>query len=313
MYRENRVVMDTFCTITVISPSREKAKEAVEAGFIEMKKLEQRLSFFSPESEITAINRASGSTPVKVSRETLDIIKKAVEIANYTNGAFDPTIGPVMKLWRFSSQNFKPSIPPEDKIKNTLRFVDYKKIKIDASASEIFLEEKGMELDLGGIAKGYAADRAIEAIKAKGVKAALVAVAGDIKGFGLKSGLQPWKVGIQNPRPEDENIFATLYLNDKAISTSGDYQRFFIKEGKRYHHVLNPHTGYPASGVISVSVIAPEGYAADSLSTGIFVLGPKKGIKILESMGLDGIIVDADKKIFLTKSLKGKVNIEKTL
>lgn len=318
MYKESREAMDTICIITVVSPSEREAREAIEAGFATIKKLEQLLNFFSPESEITAISRASGSSPVKVSKETLAIIKNAVEIADYTNGAFDPTIGPVIKLWGFSRQTPKPSKPSIDEIKNALRFVDYKKIKINVSASEVFLEKKGMELDLGGIVKGYAADMAIEAIKTKGIKAALVAIAGDIKGFGTKPDLKPWKVGIQSPRPADskskiegEDIFASLYLKDKAISTSGDYQRFFIKQGKRYHHILDPRVGYSASDVISVSVIAPHGFMADALSTGIFVLGREKGIKLLESMGLDGIIVDANKKIFLTKNLRGKINIEK--
>ena len=349
MYKESRIVMDTFCTITVVSPSRKEAKEAIEAGFTEIKRLEQLLNFFSGDSEVTALNRASGRELVKVSRDTLYVIKKAVEIANYTDGAFDPTIGPLMRLWGFSNQNPNPSIPLEDKIKGALRFVDYKKIKINDMGSQIFLEEKDMEIDLGGIAKGYAADRAIEAIKAKGIKAALVAIAGDIKTFGLKPDLQPWKIGIQNPRPKtgkdedrippsppfakggiggitakvmtrrggegglSEDIFASLYIKDKAISTSGDYQRFFIENGKRYHHILNPGTGYPAAGVISVSIIAPEGYMADGLSTGIFVLGPDKGIRLLESMGIDGIIIDANKKIFFTKNLKGKINIEENL
>lgn len=325
MYKESRIVMDTFCTITVVSPSRKEAKEAIAAGFTEIKRLEQLLNFFSADSEVTALNRASGREPVKVSRDALDVIKKTVEIANYTDGAFDPTIGPLMRLWGFERQNPEPSIPLENKIKDALRFVDYKKIKINDLASQIFLEEKGMEIDLGGIAKGYAADRAIEAIKAKGIKAALVAIAGDIKTFGLKPDLQPWKIGIQNPRPKtekdedlakggegglSEDIFASLYIKDKAISTSGDYQRFFIQNGKQYHHILNPGTGYPAAGVISVSIIAPEGYMADGLSTGIFVLGPDKGIKLLESMGFDGMIVDANKKIFITKNLKGKINLE---
>ncbi len=324
VYKESRIVMDTICTITVVSPSKEKAKEGIDAGLTEIKRLEKLLNFFSPASEISAINKASGREAVNVSRETLEVIKKAVEIADYTDGAFDPTIGPLMRLWGFSSLPSKPSLPSEDKIKTLLKLIDYKKIKINDSASQVFLEEKGMEIDLGGIAKGFAADRAIEAIKAKGVKAALVAIAGDIKASGLKPDLQPWKIGIQNPRPEvnpptppfakggmggfEEDIFVSLDIKNKAISTSGDYQRFFMENGRRYHHIITPKTGYPAPGIMSVSVIAPEGYMTDGLSTGVFVLGPDKGIKLLESMGLDGIIVDADKKIFLTKNLKGKIH-----
>jgi len=320
MYRESREVMYTICTITVVSNSEVKAREAIEAGFARIKKLERTLNFFSPESEITAINRASGIRPVKVSRETLGVIEKAVEVAEYTAGAFDPTVGPLIKLWDFSKQTSGSSLPPSEEIEKALKLVDYKKIKIDIPVSEIFLEKKGMELDLGGIAKGYAADAAIEAIKARGIKAALVAIAGDIKGFGLRPDKKPWRVGVQNPRQSEnrsnidgEDIFASLYLKDMAVSTSGDYQRFFIKGGKRYHHILDPRAGYSTSDIISVSVIAPHGFIADGLSTGIFVIGIEEGIKLLESMGFDGIIVDSSKKVFITKSLEGKIKIEKNI
>ena len=189
-------------------------------------------------------------------------------------------------------------------------------MKIDSDKLEVFLEENDMELDLGGIAKGYAADRAVEAIKARGIKAALVAVAGDIRGFGLNTSGNAWKVGIQNPRPDSlsdkpwEDIIASLHLGNMAISTSGDYQRFFIKVGKRFHHILNPETGFPAeSDLVSVSVIAPEGYLSDSLSTTVFALGLERGLSFLESTGLDGVLVNADKKVFVTDNLRGKIEI----
>ena len=316
MYKESRVLMDTFCTITVVSPSKEKAGQAIDAGFAEIKKLDTLLNYFSDESEISAINRAAGIMPVRVSDETLEIIEKMVDIAKATNGAFDSTIAPVIRRWKFSKDSSAPSIPPREAIEQALRLVDYKKIKINSGVSEIYLEEKGMELDLGGIAKGYAADKAVDAIRGKGIKAALVAVAGDIRGFGLNLSGQGWKVGIRNPRPEAESerpwedIFAVLHLKDRAISTSGDYQRFFIKDGKRYHHILDPETGFPAdSGLISVSVIAPEGYLSDSLSTAVFVLGPEQGMTLLESMGLDGVLIDADKKLLVTNNLKKEIEI----
>jgi len=318
VYRESRIAMDTISTITIASSSKRQAKEVVDAGFAEIKRLEGLLNFFSPDSEITAINRSSGYKPVRVSKETLNIIKKAVRISEHTEGAFDPTVAPLMRLWGFSDEIISGAIPEAQEIKNILPLVDYRRIKINDSTSEIFLEKKGMELDLGGIAKGYAADKAIEVIKSKGIKSALVAIGGDIRGYGLKPDKKPWRVGIQNPRPESgvgdkEDIFATFYLEDSAISTSGDYQRFFIKEGVRYHHILDPKTGFPAGEVMSVSVIASEGYMADAISTGVFVLGSEKGIKLLESLGLSGIIVDANKKIFITKDLQGKITIEKTL
>lgn len=320
MYKESRTLMDTYCTITVVSPSRERAAEAINKGFAEIKKLEGLLNYFSDKSEITAINKAAGIRPVKVSRETLEMMRKALEISEATGGTFDPTIAPIIKLWNFSSRGkarLAPTVPDSSVIKDILKLVDYNKIQIN-SKSEVFLVEKGMEIDLGGIAKGYAADKALEAIRASGINSALVAIAGDIRGYGLSASGKAWKVGIQDPRPETgsekpwEDIFASLYLENMAISTSGDYQRFFIKDGKRYHHILDPATGFPAeTDLLSASVIAPEGYVSDGLSTAIFALGAEKGISLLKTMGVEGVLVDKDRKVFVTEGIKGKIEILK--
>lgn len=316
MFKESRVLMDTYCTITVVSPSKELAREAIEAGFAEIRKLEILLNYFSDDSEITAANRASGEKPVKVSRETLEIIEKTLEIYHMTSGAFDPTISPVIRHWNFSKSEPLPTVPSEDEINRALQLVGYSKVDINSSASEIMLPEAGMALDLGGIAKGFGADKAVDAIKAKGIKAALVAIAGDIRGYGVSASGQPWKVGIQDPRPDPvsdkpwEHIFAGLSLKDSAISTSGDYQRFFIKDGRRYHHILDPGTGFPAeSDLISVSVIAPEGYLSDSLSTAVFILGAEKGLSLLNERGYGGVLVTKEKKVFLTSNLKEQIEI----
>ena len=317
MFKESRMLMDTYCTVTVVSPSRERAKAAIDAGFAEIANLEFLLNYFTDDSEIAAINRAAGVKPVKVSAETLEILEKSVAMAKATGGAFDPTIAPVIKQWNFSKDSSKKSLVPSgEEIQEALRLVDYKKIAIDAKASEVFLTKKGMEIDLGGIAKGYGADRALDAIRNKGIRAALVAIAGDIRGYGLNLSGTGWKVGIQDPRPLTESekpwedIFAVLHLEERAISTSGDYQRFFIRDGRRYHHILDPETGFPSeSGLVSVSVIAPEGYLADSLSTAVFVLGADKGMKLLELLGIDGVLVDADKNVMIGKNLKGKISI----
>jgi len=308
--------MDTFCSITVVASSKAEAKAAIDAGFEEIQKLETLLNYFSSESELSAINNAAGAIPVKVSRETVEILTKAMNIAEETDGAFDPTVAPVIRLWKFSKDPSDSVIPSADEVERALSLVDYRNVFIDSSASEIFLEGKGMEMDLGGIAKGYAADKAVLAIKSLGIQSALVAIAGDIRGFGVNTLGQPWKVGIQNPRPETdsekpwEDIFATIQLKDSAVSTSGDYQRFFMRDGKRYHHILDPHTGYSAeSGLISSTVIAPEGYLTDGLSTAVFILGAEKGLHLLESKGLGGVLVDAGKKVYLTKNLKGNVDI----
>jgi thiamine biosynthesis lipoprotein len=246
------------------------------------------------------------------------MMRKTLKISKATNGVFDPTIAPVITLWKFSGRPADPSMPDSNALKRALKFVDYRKMKINSESSTAYLEDKGMEIDLGGIAKGYAADKAMEAIKAEGIEAALVAVAGDIRGAGLSTSGNPWKVGIQDPRPETgsekpwEDLFASLYLENMAISTSGDYQRFFIKDGKRYHHILDPATGFPAeTDLISASVIAPEGYIADGLSTAVFALGAKKGMTLLKAMGIEGVLVDRDRKVFVTEGIRGKIDILK--
>ena len=316
MYKESRVLMDTYCSITVVAPSREKAEEAIEAGFDEIKELEILINYFSAESELSEINRYAGIKPVTVSKDTMDLINKTLQISRASHGAFDPSIAPLLKLWDFSRQNKKPSVPASNYIRNTMKLVDYEKIHINEITSEVYLKEKGMEIDLGGIAKGYAADKAADAIKNKDIKSALIAVAGDIRDFGLNTTGKAWKVGIQNPRPETESekpwedIIASLRLEDRAISTSGDYQRFFLQNGKRYHHILDRSTGYPAeSGLISVTVIAPEGYVADGLSTAVFVLGAEKGLELINTLGIDAILVDVNRKVRITENLKDKIEL----
>jgi thiamine biosynthesis lipoprotein len=310
LYRESRMSMDTLVSITVRSASKKEADHAIKAGFKEIEELADLLDYYSPTSEITAINKNAGKKPVKVSNQTLDVIKKSLEIARLTDGAYDPTIGPVMKLWDFVNK-----IKPEQSVlQENLPLVDYRKVDINVENSTVFLRNKGMELDLGGIAKGYAADRALDVITSQGIKAVLVAIAGDIKCSGLKPGEISWHVGIQSPRDDEKcvsenNILASLFLDDQAISTSGDYQRYFIENGIRYHHLLNPKTGMPSHELISVSLIAKMGVMTDALATGVFVMGIDKGIKLLTSLGIDGVFVDKDKKVFITEGLKNRLTI----
>lgn len=170
-----------------------------------------------------------------------------------------------------------------------------------------------MLIDLGGIVKGYTADKAVETLKRAGIVSGLVAVAGDIKTFGLKPTDKPWKIGIRNPRAEgQDDIIAALDLEDMAISTSGDYERYFILNGKRYHHLLSPVTGYPAHTCQSVSIIAEEGVLADAFATGVFILGPEKGIKLIEQMGFDGLIIDREGNVHVTSNIREKIEFKRT-
>ena len=301
--------MDTLVTITVVSPSEAAAKAAIDSAFAEIDRLGKLLNFFAADSEVSLINSAAGTKPVRVSRETVDIIEKALYAADKTAGAFDISIGPVAQLWDFHAQ----TMPGEKALREKLRLVGYRDIVVDKTASTVSLRKKGMMIDLGGIAKGYAADRAAEIIKSRGIKAGIIAAAGDIKTFGVRPDGSPWNVGIKNPRQtgEKDEIFATIRMNGLAISTSGDYERFFIRDGVRYHHILDPGTGRPAPGCRSVSVITKEGTFTDSFSTGVFVLGPEKGMEALKKSGFDGIIVDMEGNVLMTEGIKGKIELRR--
>lgn len=309
IFRKTRILMDTLVTISVVADSEEKADSAMEKAFGEVGKLDALLNFFSDKSELSAINRNAGAGPVRVSPETFEVIEKGVLASTITDGAFDATIGSEIALWDF----FKKKRPDERTIKEKLRLVDYRLVKLSQEESSVGLVKKGMLMDLGAIAKGYAADKAVEELKRKGIKSGLVAVAGDIRAFGLKPDGKPWRVGIRNPRQKgkDDEILAMVELRDIAISTSGDYERYFIMDGKRYHHILNPKTGLPAEGCQSVTVIAKDGTTTDSFSTGIFVLGPEKGMEVLRRMGLEGLIVDSNGKVSTTPGIKDTVEFKR--
>ena len=310
IYRKSKILMDTLVTITVVSSSKDSAEKAIDTAFSEIEKLEKLFDFFSPDSEISLINKNAGISEVKVSQDTLDILDKALYVSEKTEGAFDATIGAVITLYDF----YKKVNPEDSSIKKNLSLVNYRYLTIDRNKSTAFLKKRGMYIDLGGISKGYAADNAVETLKRNRIHSGLVSVAGDIKAFGLKPDGKPWKIGIRNPRAkgQEDDIMATIELTDMAISTSGDYERSFINDGKRYHHLLNPRTGYPAEGCQSVSIITKEGAFTDAFATGIFILGPEEGIKTLEKMGFDGVIVDSQGKVHTTPRIRGKVEFKRS-
>jgi len=309
VFKKTMPIMDTIVSITVVADSRDAAEKAMDKTFPEISRFGDLINFYSDNSELAEINRNAGIHAVKVSPETLDVIGKAVFAADKSGGAFDPTLGPIVKLWDFLKKNR----PTEIEIANTLPLVNYKDILIDRTDSTVFLKRKGMMIDLGGIAKGYAADLAVESLKKEGILSGLVSIAGDIRTFGMKPDKSPWTIGIKNPRQtgEKDELVAKIRLSDRAISTSGDYERYFIAEDKRYHHLLDPKTGMPASGCRSVSIVTDKAANTDAFSTAVFILGPDKGMKLAEEMGMDAMIIDSSGTIHMTSSIKDKITLEK--
>lgn len=264
LHKESRIAMGTF--VEVVSPD----KDAAKLVFDEMGRIEDLLSKYKNESEISRLNK---NVALVVSPDTLYVIKEAKKIWMVTAGIFDITIGTLMDIWGFTDRDYK--VPTESQIKEALRLVGSDKILIDEDKRQINFGLEGMKIDLGGIAKGYAVDCAIKKLKKAGVKSCLVNAGGDIYCLGDKFG-KPWNVAIQNPR--GKGVIDCFKLKDKAVATSGDYEQYFINEHKRYSHIFNPKTGYPVDpGVISVTVIASNCLTADALATSIFVLGKQKG------------------------------------
>ena len=239
--------MGTLVEVTVVGPS-DLLQQAANSALDEIKRIED-LTSFHKQSQLNEINEKSGLAPVKVDPELMALIQSSLEISRVTNGAFDPTIGVISRLWNFSGPE-GPRLPSPEEINQALHKVDWKKVQILPERSEIYLPEQGMALDLGGISKGYALNQAEQIIKSTGIKSALINAGGDIAAFGGKGPGVPWKIGIQDPR-DTSTIVATVDIESGSVFTSGDYQRYFENDGIRYHHILDPKTGFPAvrSGV----------------------------------------------------------------
>ena len=298
--------MGTLVKITAVARSESVAQAAATAGFAEIRRLEELLSTWIPTSELSRVNAAAGVMPVHVSPETLTVVQRAVQAAEMTDGGFNIAIGPAVDAWRVTEGQ---RIPTESELEALRPLVDLMSVHADVREQTIFLEKAGMRIDVGGIGKGYAADLAVDALQRAGAIAGVVALSGDIKTFGRLPGGKMFPVGIQHPR-QDRAVLAWIDLQDEAISTAGDYERFFEREGIRYHHILDPRTLQPARSCQSVTVIAREGVWADGLDTGIFVMGPERGMELVEQLpDVEAIIVDQDGHLLVSSGLKQRIRL----
>ncbi|TKB75840.1 MAG: FAD:protein FMN transferase [Nitrospira sp.] len=302
--RRAQMHMGTVVTLTAVAPTASMAQQAVEAGFGEVRRLEALLSTWIPTSELSKVNAAAGRAPVPVGPESLLVLKRSLEIALLTEGGFNIALGPAIEAWSVTEQ---ARIPTEAELRAIHPLVELSALHINERAGTVYLERAGMRVDVGGIGKGFAADLAATVMQRAGATAGVVALSGDIKTFGRLPDKARFRFGIQHPR-DPGRMMATLELENEAISTAGDYERYFERNGVRYHHILDPRTLQPARSCQSVTIVAKEGVMADGLDTGIFVMGPERGMALIEQLpDVEGVIVDAEGRVLVSSGLRERV------
>ncbi len=305
--KRGQMHMGTLVFLTSVAPNERVAHDAIEKGFAEIHRLEEILSAWIPDSELSRVNAAAGKTPIKVSPETLEVLARSVDMARVTDGGFNVAIGPAVEAWNISREG---RIPTQEELEATRPSMDLSAIHLNKDAGTVYLARSGMQVDIGGIGKGYAADFVARVMREAGASAGVVAISGDITTFGRLPDGQRFVFGIQHPRKENGITIGQLELEDEAVSTAGDYQRYFLKDGIRYHHILDPQTLQPARLSQSVTIVAQTGVLADGLDTGIFVMGPEKGMALIERLpGVEGVIVGADGTVSVSSGLQDRLQM----
>jgi thiamine biosynthesis lipoprotein len=294
--------MGTYVSITVAAPESPKVLEAIKAGFAEVKRLESILSEWRPSSEISAVNQQAGKKAVKVGKELFHVLEMAKAVSVKSEGAFDVTFGALGGLWNYKAKN--PRIPGKQEIEKRVSLVDYRQLVLDKGAQTAMLKKKGMRTGLGGIAKGYIVDRVSAVLKEKGYPNHLVIGGGDLYASGTR-GDRKWRIGIRHPK--NRELYAAVEIENEGVATSGNYEKFFYKDGVRYHHILDPKTGRPARGTASVTVIAKSAAHADAYATALFVLGPQRALKLAKQEGLEVFIFDESYQTSSTEGVKARL------
>jgi thiamine biosynthesis lipoprotein len=305
---EQRLAMGSILHLTAWTGDEGAARAAFGRVFAEFDRLESLLSTWREGSDVLRLNAAAGQAPVAVHEDTRRVLDAARRLSETTEGTFDITFGALADVWKFDhDQDGRVPTPAEIAVRQPL--VDYRRVRVDAGPGTAVIERPGMRVHLGGIGKGYAVDRAVAMLRAAGLRDFLVQAGGDMYAGGA-NGEVAWRLGIQDPRGPGGEPFAQLDLTDATFSTSGDYERFFERDGARYHHILDPRTGMPARGTRSVTIVTATATDAEGLSKGVFILGPERGMALVERLpDVEAVIVTADNRVLISSGLKGRVNL----
>ena len=313
-YSYNRLLMDTSVNLNIYTEEGEDyANQVADEVFSEMENYEQKFDRGLEGSEIYKINEKAGQEPVQVSSETMELIERSIHYGELTEGSFDITIAPVMDKWGFYQDETR--LPGEDELSEIIALVDYQKIEIDEEQNEVFLPAEEMGLDLGGIAKGFVVEQGMEILEEKGIDHAYLEAGGDIRVKGGKpvdeDQVEPWRIGISDPRNgENRGLVGIVSLETSAVVTSGDYERYFMENDTRYHHIIDPSTGYPAEGVISATVFGDNTIDINALSTAIVVMGLQEGMELIEELPeTEAVVITTEQEIYKSQGIKDKVEL----
>jgi FAD:protein FMN transferase len=296
------MLMGCSFEITVLAQDSIEANKNIELAVNEIRRIEKLISSWDEYSQTSKINRNAGIKPVEVDQELFDLIKRSIQISGLTDGAFDISFASMDEIWRFDGSMSK--FPPETIIKESVAKVGYQNIIVDKQNNTVFLKQKGMKIGFGAIGKGYAADKAKALLKENGISSGIINASGDMSTWGKQQNGEAWNVAITNPMNKNK-AFALLPVTFGAVVTSGNYEKYVAFNDKRYSHIIDPRTGYPASGIVSVSVFAPKAELADALATSVFVMGKEAGLNRIEQIpGVECIIIDEKGNIFTSDNIE---------
>jgi thiamine biosynthesis lipoprotein len=301
-FKRTLILMGSRFDITVVASNEKEGNEYIDSAIFEITRIEKLISSWDLNSETSLINKHSGIKPIKVDKELFDLIERSIAISALTNGAFDISYASMDRIWNYDGS--MREMPSEEEISNSIKKVGYQNISIDKEAQTVFLKLKGMKIGFGAIGKGYAADKAKALLIEKGVKAGIINASGDLNAWGKQADGSDWMVAITNPLNKNK-VFSWLPINDSAIVTSGNYEKFISFDGIRYSHIIDPRTGYPSTGIISTSIMTSNAELADAISTSVFVMGVETGLDFINQLkGVDCIIIDEENKIHISNNIK---------
>lgn len=301
-YKRILKLMGSRFDITAVANDQAEADGYIDLAVAEISRIERLISSWDEKSQTSEINRNAGVKPVKVDRELFDLIERAIGISKLTDGAFDITYASMDRIWKYDGS--MTEMPSDEAVKASAQKVGYKNIIMEKENNTVFLKLEGMKIGFGAIGKGYAADRAKALLMSKGVSAGIMNASGDMNTWGKQPNGEDWKVAITNPMDKTKS-YGLFPISGSAVVTSGNYEKFVTFNGKRYSHIIDPRTGYPASGLLSVTVFAPQAELADALATSVFVMGQEVGINRIDQLPkVECIIIDEEGRIFTSKNIK---------